>query len=67
MTRDEWDQEILTSALYYTAVRGRNPRTRIKFEATTLEEVTGWAKGFGDKQTMVYAVSSKGSALIGII
>ena len=52
----------LENAIYFTAIRGRIPRTRTRMQFDTIEEAQAYAHGFGDGSTMIYAVTAKGSS-----
>jgi hypothetical protein len=52
----------LANAAYFTAIRGRDPRTRIRAKFDTIDAATAYAEQFGDGRTMIYAVTAKGSA-----
>lgn len=58
-----WEQYCLSTAKYFTAVRGRKPALRIRKTFETLDEAMDYAKtNFGgDKRTMIYAVTDTGS------
>ena len=58
------EQHHLDNAIYFTAVRGANPRNRIKREFFDLDAARAFAAEFGDNRTMIYAVSEFGSGHI---
>lgn len=64
MTLNPREEHHFQNALYFTAVRGLNPRNRVKQEFTLYKEAIAWAQSYGDKRTMIYAVSADGSAHI---
>ena len=54
----------LNNAIYFTAIRGAKPATRIRREFAHEHQAVAWAQTHGDKRTMIYAVSAEGSAHI---
>ncbi len=48
------------NAAYFTAVRGLRPTTRTREEFKTFEEACDYSRSFGDKRTMIYAVTKEG-------
>jgi hypothetical protein len=64
MTLNPREEHHFKNALYFTAVRGSNPRNRIKQEFALYHQALAWAQAHGDKRTMIYAVSADGSAHI---
>ena len=50
----------LASADHFVAVRGRRPRDRSRDTFPTLAEAEAFAAGFGDRRTMIYAVTALG-------
>ncbi len=60
------EQHHLDNAIYFTAVRGAKPASRIKREFLQLHQAEAWAHNQfkGDGRTMLYAVSDQGSAHI---
>lgn len=64
MLMNEREKAHLENALYFTAIRGSNPRTRIRKEFAAYEDALAWARGYGDGRTMIYAVIATGSAHI---
>lgn len=56
-----WEQNCLDNAQHFTAVRGNRPSQRIKKKFDTLEHAIEFAKTYGDKRTMIYAVTETGS------
>lgn len=56
----ELDKHCLDNAVLFTAIRGRNPMTRTRIEFSSLEEAKAYACTFGDKRTMIYAVTEQG-------
>lgn len=55
----DYEKMVLADAEYFTAVRGRDPSTRIRKRFDTLDEATMFG-GNGDGRTMVYAVTAQG-------
>jgi hypothetical protein len=58
------EQLHLDAAIYFTAIRGADPRTRLRMEFDTKDEAVTWANTKNDRRTMIYAVSNFGSAHI---
>jgi hypothetical protein len=52
----------LSNAAYFTAVRGHRPATRTRIEFPTLDAAKEYGAGFGDRRTMIYAVTEQGNA-----
>lgn len=50
------------NADYFTAIRGRDPRNRSRFQFSNFEDAQEYARQFADKRTMIYAVTSKGGS-----
>jgi hypothetical protein len=63
MTIEEHDKAIIDRAAYFTAIRGANPRTRVRKELPSLAEAVAWAEAHGDKRTMIYAVTKEGRSV----
>ena len=59
-TLTEFDQHCLENAAYFTAIRGRDPRSRIRMRFDSLERAIEYAKMFADKNTIIYAVTAAG-------
>lgn len=59
---DKHQADCLANAIYFTAVRGRNPFTRIRIEFPMLEDAKAYGSSYGDGCTMIYAVTAKGHA-----
>lgn len=57
---DDFDAHCIANAAYFTAIRGRNPLTRSRVEFDTLEAAKEYAASFGDKATLIYAVTAQG-------
>jgi hypothetical protein len=66
MTLNPREQHHLDNAVYFTVIRGANPRTRIRREFPALASAEAWALAEykGDRRCMIYAVSKDGSAHI---
>lgn len=66
MTMNPRETYHLENAIYFTAVRGARPATRIRREFLQLHQAEAWARNQfkGDGRTMIYAVSPSGSAHI---
>lgn len=54
------EAECLAKADHFVAVRGRTPKERTRKECATMADAEGYAKGFGDGRTMIYAVTAAG-------
>jgi len=52
----------LANISYFTAVRGRKPSTRTRIEFATLAAAKKYGASFGDKCTMIYAVTARGES-----
>ena len=50
-------EHCFKNAVYFTAVRGGKPQNRIREEFKTFEEACAYGATFGDKRTMIYAVT----------
>ena len=48
------------NADHFVAVRGRTPQSRSRATFATLAEAEVYAAGFGDRRTMIYAVTALG-------
>lgn len=59
-TIEALDQHCLDNAVMFTAIRGRNPMNRTRVEFDTLEAAKAYAADFGDKRTLIYAVTAQG-------
>jgi hypothetical protein len=59
---DPHREYCLANAVLFTAIRGRNPRSRTRAEFSNIEDAKAYAANFGDKRTMIYAVTEKGEA-----
>ena len=53
----EHEQHCFDNAAYFTAVRGANPVNRTRKEFPTLAEARLYAAAYGDRRTMIYAVT----------
>ena len=58
------EQHHFDNAVYFTAIRGARPSTRIREEVATFSDALAVAKAYGDGRTMIYAVSAHGSGHI---
>lgn len=58
---DRHQAHCLSNAIYFTAIRGRNPATRTRKEFPSLEEACAYGAAFGDGRTMIYAVTERNS------
>jgi predicted AAA+ superfamily ATPase len=60
------EQHHLDNAEYFTAIRGANPRTRIRREFLQMHQAEDWAvtQYNRDGRTMIYAVSPDGAAWV---
>ena len=54
------EANCLAAADHFVAVRGRTPRDRSRETFATLELVEAFATTFGDRRTMIYAVTAEG-------
>lgn len=52
-------EHCFKNAVYFTAIRGGRPQTRIRAEFKTFEEACAYGATFGDKRTMIYAVTAE--------
>jgi hypothetical protein len=59
-TLTDFDQNCLDNAAYFTAVRGRDPRNRIRQQFDSLDAAKGFAAQWGDGSTIIYAVTAQG-------
>ena len=59
---DAHQSDCFANAVYFTAVRGRDPRTRTRAKFDTIDAAKEYGEQFGDGRTMIYAVTAKGSA-----
>lgn len=57
VTLEEYEQYCKDNAKYFRAVRGSKPSNRVKTNHKSFELVQRYAAQFGDKRTMVYAVT----------
>lgn len=57
---DSHQRHCLENAIYFTAIRGRNPATRTRIEFPSLEEAQKYGSSIGDGSTMIYAVTQHG-------
>lgn len=55
-------EHCFKNAVYFTAIRGRKPQNRIRKEFETFEEACAFGATFGDKCTMIYAVTAEDRA-----
>lgn len=58
---DNHQAYCLSHAIYFTAIRGRNPISRIRREFPSLDEACAYGASFGDGRTMIYAVTKRNS------
>lgn len=56
------EQFCFDTATLFTAVRGANPRTRVRKDCATIEEAEAFASTYGDGRTMIYAVNAVGNS-----
>jgi hypothetical protein len=52
----------LANADHFVAVRGRTPAQRTRERFDTLEAAETYAAAFGDRRTMIYAITPAGNA-----
>ena len=52
----------LANAVLFTAIRGRTPASRTRAEFADIEDAKAYAANFGDRRTMIYAVTGQGRA-----
>lgn len=55
-----YEASCLAAADHFVAFRGRTPRERIRVTFTTLALAEAFAVPFGDRRTMIYAVTAEG-------
>lgn len=54
------ETHCLAHADHFVAVRGRKPADRIRETFPRIEEAEAFASDFGDRRTMIYAVTAGG-------
>ena len=54
------EANCLAAADHFVTVRGRTPRDRSRETFSTLELAEAFATTFGDRRTMIYAVTAEG-------
>jgi len=59
-TIDDLDRHCLENAVLFTAIRGRNPSSRIRMEFDSLDPAKEYAATFSDGRTLIYAVTKQG-------
>lgn len=59
---DDRQLYCIENAIYFAAVRGRRPATRTRAEFPNIIEAAEYAAQFGDKRTMIYAVTERGDS-----
>jgi hypothetical protein len=52
-------EHCFRNAVYFTAIRGGRPQNRIREEFKTFEQACAFGAIFGDKRTMIYAVTAE--------
>jgi hypothetical protein len=57
------EANCLAAADHFVAVRGRTPRDRSRETFATLELAEAFATTFGDRRTMIYAVTAEGRSV----
>jgi hypothetical protein len=55
-----YEAHCLAAADHFVAVRGRTPRDRSRETFATLAQAEAFAATFGDRRTMIYAVTAEG-------
>lgn len=56
-----YEQMCFDNAAIFVAVRGIRPSTRIRQEFTSFADAQNYAATFGDKKTMIYAITAQGN------
>lgn len=59
-TLNDFDADCIANAVFFTAIRGRRPKDRIRMQFATIEQAKAYAMGFADKGTLIYAVTAQG-------
>jgi hypothetical protein len=57
------EANCLAAADHFVAVRGRTPRDRSRETFATLAQAEAFATTFGDRRTMIYAVTAEGRSV----
>lgn len=60
--RTHHEQHCIENAEYFTTIRGAKTPTRLRREFSTIAEARCFAATFGDRRTMIYAVTPFGSS-----
>lgn len=58
---NQYEIDCLSNAEKFAAVRGSKPASRTRQEFDTLEDAQAYASGFGDRRTMIYAITEMGN------
>lgn len=56
-----YEQMCFDAAVVFAAVRGAKPNTRIRQEFANFADAQSYAATFGDKKTMIYAITAQGN------
>ena len=56
-----YEEKCLKAAVKFSAVRGAKISNRIRQEFATLPEAQAYGATFGDKKTMIYAITEQGN------
>lgn len=56
------EEFCLKTATSFSAVRGRTPRQRVRFDAVTMDAAIEYAAQFADGRTMIYAINDLGNS-----
>lgn len=59
----KYEQHCKDNAAYFTAIRGMS-RNRIRAEFNTFDEAIAYAESYGDRRTMIYAVTCGGNSTL---
>lgn len=59
---EDFDRYCIQNATHFRCVRGLNPLTRTRENFPSLEQAKQYAATFGDRRTIIYAVTSNGRA-----
>lgn len=59
---DSHREHCIANAVLFTAIRGRAPSNRTRAEFSNIEDAKAYAANFGDKCTMIYAVTESGAS-----
>lgn len=57
----DYEKICLEQAVSFSAVRGASPFTRVRRDFADLADAVLFAECFGDKRTMIYAITETGN------